>query len=84
MRAHRVEFWIWVLVYAGMILFGLGMSLRGGGVAWAGAVIGVAVVLAALGVFLIWVRSRMRSPDAAAAALTARGGATKNPPEAPR
>jgi vacuolar-type H+-ATPase subunit I/STV1 len=55
----RVEVLVWVLIYAGLLVFGLGLALRDfdavlGHVLWiAGAVI------AAAGVVLIAVRARM-------------------------
>jgi hypothetical protein len=58
MNTQRVEGWVWILVYLGLILIGIGMSVQrsdatlGWGITLAG------VVLDALGVVLIWVRSR--------------------------
>jgi uncharacterized membrane protein HdeD (DUF308 family) len=58
----RLQTWVWVLVYAGIVLVGVGLTARrsdastGSTVAWIGA------LLIAAGVLLIWIRSRIR-PD---------------------
>ena len=59
--ASRVEVWIWVLVYAGLALLGLGLAVQrsDGSLGWTIAAIGV--VLALAGAVLVWVRSRMKS-----------------------
>jgi len=61
MSASRVEVWVWVLIYGGLIAAGLGVAVQRSDMAlgW-GLTIGGAVV-AALGVVLIVVRARMRS-----------------------
>ena len=62
--AARLESWIWILIYGGLAVLSVGFALQQQGRAY-----GVAVMLAgalgvALGVVLIWVRSRMGdSPD---------------------
>jgi vacuolar-type H+-ATPase subunit I/STV1 len=59
--ASRVEVWIWVLIYAGLALLGLGLAVQRGDapLGWTIAAIGIA--LAVVGAVLIWVRSRMKS-----------------------
>jgi hypothetical protein len=58
----RLQTWVWVFVYAGILLIGIGLAARrddpsiGTMVAWIGA------VLIAVGALLIWIRSRIR-PD---------------------
>ncbi len=60
MTTARVEVLIWVLVYVGLGLIGLGLAvLRRDATLGAGIVI-VGGVSAAIGVVLIWVRSRMK------------------------
>jgi hypothetical protein len=60
MRASRLDTWSWVFVYGGLILLGLGLSVRSGAAAlgWVIALVGVALV--AIGIVLIWVRSRIK------------------------
>ena len=59
--SKKVDTWIWVLIYLGLILLGLGLSVRrsdgalGWGLMTAG---GIGVVV---GSVLVWVRSRMKN-----------------------
>ena len=59
MNAKRIEKWIWVLVYAGLACFGLGLAVQrsDGSLGWAIAVVGATLVVA--GALLVWIRSRM-------------------------
>jgi len=59
--ASRVEVWIWVLIYSGLALLGLGLAVQhdDASLGWSIAAIGVA--LDVVGAVLIWVRSRMKS-----------------------
>ena len=62
----RVEVLVWVLIYGGLLVLGLGVALSRGGLdyGWSVAVFGI--VLAITGVVLVYVRSRMieRTDDA--------------------
>lgn len=60
MNTQRVEVWVWVLVYLGLVLLGIGMSVQRSDAAlgWGIAVVGI--VLDALGAVLIWLRSRAK------------------------
>ena len=57
--ASRVEVWVWVLVYGGLILFGLGVSTQrsDAAIGWLLIVAGIAATV--VGGVLVWVRSRM-------------------------
>jgi hypothetical protein len=59
MQAARVDVWIWVLVYAGLILVGLGLAVSrsDGALGWGIALAGL--VFATAGAVLVWIRSRM-------------------------
>ena len=61
MTSRRIDTWVWALIYLGMILIGLGLSLLRGdaSLGWIIASIGAALVVA--GIVLIWMRSRMKS-----------------------
>lgn len=61
MSAARVEVWVWVLIFGGLLAVGLGIALLQGGAAWGWRVVAGGGLAAAIGVVLIWVRSRM--PD---------------------
>ena len=59
--SKKVDTWIWVLIYLGMILLGLGLS-----VSRSDAVVGWALMAAGgigvvVGSVLVWVRSRMKN-----------------------
>ena len=60
MNTRRIDTWVWALIYLGMILLALGLSMRreGASLGWGIAVLGMAPVAA--GVVLIWVRSRLK------------------------
>ncbi|MEP7299850.1 MAG: hypothetical protein ABI702_27030 [Burkholderiales bacterium] len=55
----RIDIWIWVLVYAGLIVGGVGLAVQRGDpvLGWPVAIAGA--VLIAAGALLIWIRSRM-------------------------
>jgi hypothetical protein len=59
MRAKTVEALVWVLIYGGLLLGGLGLFVdrEGSAVGIVMVVIGAAALLA--GIVLVWVRSRM-------------------------
>jgi membrane protein DedA with SNARE-associated domain len=60
MNSKRIEVWVWVLVYTGMILLGLGVSVQrsDASLGWGIAVVGIVAML--IGAVLVWVRSRMK------------------------
>jgi len=59
MKAARIGTWIWVLVYAGLILGGVGLAVRRGdpSLGWPITIVGGALIVA--GALLVWIRSRM-------------------------
>jgi hypothetical protein len=59
MNAKTAQKWVWILIYAGLILLALGLSVQRSDAAlgWGIAAPGVAAIVA--GIVLIWVRSRM-------------------------
>lgn len=60
MAAQRIETWVWVLVYAGLIVIGVGMSVQRSDIALGWGITVLGIVLDALGAVLIWVRSRIK------------------------
>ena len=62
MSASRVETWVWVFVYAGMLVFGVGLAVArtDNALGWVIATIGICSI--AFGALLVWIRSRMKSP----------------------
>jgi len=59
MKAARIGTWIWVLVYAGLILGGVGLAVQRGdpSLGWPITIVGGALIVA--GALLVWIRSRM-------------------------
>lgn len=59
-RARQVQKWVWILIYAGIVLLALGLSVSRGdvGLGWLIGAPGAGLVVA--GIVLIWVRSRMQ------------------------
>ena len=60
MNTRRIDTWVWVLIYLGMILLAIGLAMQreGAALGWGFVVLGIALM--AVGVVLIWVRSRMK------------------------
>jgi len=59
--AARIQKWTWILIYIGMVLLALGLSVQRSDAAlgWGIAVPGIVLIL--VGAVLIWVRSRMKN-----------------------
>ena len=59
--AARIQKWIWILIYVGMVLLALGLSVQrsDASLGWGIAVPGIALIV--VGIVLIWLRSRMKN-----------------------
>jgi hypothetical protein len=57
----KVEVWVWVLVYGGMIVLGIGLAVQGTDAATGWVMAGLGATLIAVGALLVWVRSRMHN-----------------------
>jgi Na+/glutamate symporter len=64
----RIEVLIWVLIYGGLLVLAVGLALREVHGLLAGTVSLVGGLIAAVGVALIWIRSRMVKPRPPSAA----------------
>ena len=64
----RVEVLIWVLIYGGLLVLAVGLALREVHGLLAGTVSLVGGLTTAVGVALIWIRSRMVNPRQPSAA----------------
>ena len=58
----RLETLVWALIYGGLIAACVGVALVRGGEAYGSAVVVAGAVVAAVGVVLVWIRSRVREP----------------------
>jgi len=59
MRASTVETLVWVLIYGGLLLGGLGLFVDREGSALGMVMVVVGAVALLAGIVLVWVRSRM-------------------------
>ena len=61
--ARRIETAVWLLIYGGLIVVGLGLAVQNnhGPIGW--TLVGFGALAAAAGVMLIWVRSRINEDD---------------------
>jgi len=59
MNTNRIETLVWVLVYGGLLAIGLGIAVQRSDAALGWGLVIAGGIAAALGVVLIWVRSRM-------------------------
>jgi hypothetical protein len=60
MNTQRVEVWVWVLVYLGLVVIGVGMAVQRSDATLGWGITAAGIVLDALGVALIWLRSRAK------------------------
>ena len=61
MTPARVEFWAWVLIYGGLGLVGLGLAVQRSDASLGWSITAVGGAIAAVGVALVWLRSRMKN-----------------------
>lgn len=59
MRAATIDKLIWVFIFGGLLLVGLGLAVEGEGRNLGRVLAGLGALLAVLGGVLVWVRSRM-------------------------
>jgi hypothetical protein len=60
-NTKRIETWVWILVYGGLIVVGLGLAVQrsDASLGWGIASIGGALVVG--GAVLVWMRSRIET-----------------------
>jgi hypothetical protein len=61
MKAARIEKWVWVLIYGGLLTAGLGLSVQRMDDVLGWSLVGGGGIACSLGVVLILVRSRMKN-----------------------
>jgi len=62
MSAGRVETWIWVFVYAGILVLGVGLAVGRTDETLGWVITAIGIFSIAVGALLVWFRSRMESP----------------------
>jgi hypothetical protein len=62
MPTSKVDGWVWVCVYLGMIVLGLGIATARTARLFGWAMAGIGVLLVIVGAVLVWTRSRMKLP----------------------
>jgi bacteriorhodopsin len=60
--AQRIGTFVWVLIFGGLFVVGIGVGLERAGEWYHWAFIGVGAAAVVAGCVLIWVRSRMSEP----------------------
>jgi hypothetical protein len=60
MSTARIDVLIWVLIYGGLLAVGLGLQVQRSDSGLGLSVIVVGAIVAAIGVLLVYVRSRMK------------------------
>jgi uncharacterized protein (DUF697 family) len=58
----RIEALIWTLIYGGLLAVGVGIALARDGAPYGFGVVIAAAVVVAIGIALVWVRSRLHTP----------------------
>ena len=64
LSAARLDVLVWVLIYGGLFGVALGVALQRDREAYGWGVVVAGAVAVAVGVVLVWVRSRLRDPQA--------------------
>jgi sulfite exporter TauE/SafE len=59
--AQRIEKWCWILIFLGMILLALGLSVQRSDVALGWGIAAPGLLMIVVGIVLIWIRSRMKN-----------------------
>ena len=59
--AQRIEKWCWILIFVGMILLALGLSVLRSDVALGWGIAAPGILMIVVGIVLIWVRSRIKN-----------------------
>ena len=57
--AARLGVWIWTLIFGGLLAGSLGYALERTGAAMGAGIVVASAIAVAVGIVLIWVRSRM-------------------------
>ena len=61
--AGKLDGWVWVCIYLGMLLLGVGLAVARTDSALGWSIATAATLLIALGIVLVWARSRIKTPQ---------------------
>ena len=59
--ATRIDTWIWIFVYGGLVVLGVGLTIQRGDDAFGGIIAAAGALLIAVGALLVWIRSRIKT-----------------------
>ena len=59
--AKRIHKWSWILIYVGMVLLALGLSVQRSDAALGWGIAGTGIAMIVVGIVMIWIRSRMKN-----------------------
>jgi membrane protein DedA with SNARE-associated domain len=59
--ATRIDAWIWVVVYGGLIVLGVGLTMQRSDDAFGWVIAMFGALLIAVGALLVWIRSRIKT-----------------------
>ena len=60
MSTKRIDTWVWVFIFLGMIVLGIGLSVQRSDAALGWGIAAAGITLSAIGIVLVWIRSRMK------------------------
>jgi formate hydrogenlyase subunit 3/multisubunit Na+/H+ antiporter MnhD subunit len=60
-RAPLVEKLVWIYIYVGLLLLGLGLAVQRSDATIGWVIAGIGIASTVVGIVLIWVRSRMKA-----------------------
>ena len=58
--ARRIQRWIWPLIYVGIFLLALGLSVQRGNAELGRGIAATGIAAMVVGIVLIWIRSRLK------------------------
>ena len=60
--AGRLDGWVWACIYLGLLLLGLGLAVTRTDSALGWTIASAGMLLIAVGIVLVWARSRLKTP----------------------
>ena len=60
--AGKLDGWVWACIYLGLLLLGLGLAVTRTDSALGWTIASAGMLLIAVGIVLVWARSRLKTP----------------------